>query len=182
MTPVSYQKSPLSCDITLTANEMQRSVQHTERTLYHIKRALYQKSPRSKEPHIERATYHKGPISEVPCKRSKQTFVLVAKLNPAPLNPFPSLLLFLVSCFWDYYSHQYHHWSHNRPWRATTVLVRGRVSSRVSAGLLALSRYAFIVRCLLSGFDGDWVGYSPPKKERNKERKTVRTVSWVLSN
>ena len=39
------------------------------------------------------------------------------------------------------------------PWRATVDLVRGRVSARVSAGPLALSRYTFILRCLLSGFD-----------------------------
>jgi len=42
---------------------------------------------------------------------------------------------------------------HDSPWRATADLVRGRVSSRVSAWLLALSRYAFIIRCLLSCFD-----------------------------
>ena len=42
---------------------------------------------------------------------------------------------------------------HDCPWRATTDLVRGHVSSRVSAWLLALSRYASIIRCLLSCFD-----------------------------
>jgi len=43
---------------------------------------------------------------------------------------------------------------HDRPWRATADLVRGRVSSRFSAWLLALSRYAFIIGCLPSGFEG----------------------------
>ena len=38
---------------------------------------------------------------------------------------------------------------HDCPWRATTDLVRGRVSSRVPAWLLALPRYAFIIRCWL---------------------------------
>jgi len=42
---------------------------------------------------------------------------------------------------------------HDCPWRATTDLVRGRVSSRVPVWLLALSRYASIIRCLLSCFD-----------------------------
>jgi len=39
------------------------------------------------------------------------------------------------------------------PWRATADLVRGRVPPRVSAWLLALSRYASIIGCLLSCFD-----------------------------
>ena len=35
------------------------------------------------------------------------------------------------------------------PWRATADLVRGRVPPRVSAWFIALSRYAFIIGCLL---------------------------------
>jgi hypothetical protein len=42
---------------------------------------------------------------------------------------------------------------HDCPWRATADLVRGRVSSRVPAWLLALSGYASIIGCLLSCFD-----------------------------
>jgi len=52
-----------------------------------------------------------------------------------------------------FFVYQYHHWSHDRPWRATADLVRGRVSSRVSAWLLALSRDAVILGCLIPGFD-----------------------------
>jgi len=42
---------------------------------------------------------------------------------------------------------------HDCPWRATADLVRGRVPPCVSAWLLALSRYASIIGCLLSCFD-----------------------------
>ena len=42
---------------------------------------------------------------------------------------------------------------HDCPWRATTDLVRMRAPPRVSTWLLALVRYASIIRCLLSCFD-----------------------------
>jgi len=38
---------------------------------------------------------------------------------------------------------------HDCPWRATADLVRGRVPTRDSAGLLALSRYTVILERLL---------------------------------
>ena len=51
----------------------------------------------------------------------------------------------------------YHDW----PWRATADLVCGRVSSRVPAWLLALSRYASIIGCLLLCFT--WTSASARK-------------------
>jgi len=42
---------------------------------------------------------------------------------------------------------------HDCPWRATADLVSGRVPPRVSAWLLALSRYASIIGCFLSCLD-----------------------------
>ena len=57
---------------------------------------------------------------------------------------------------------------HDCPWRATADLVRGSVSSHVSAWLLALSRYTSIIRCLLSCFD--WTS-----RYRRASSKTITT-------